>query len=71
MSSNNLTPEQLAERWDIKPETLQRWRCEKVGPRFFKVERRIRYRLEDIVAYENRSLRSSTTSAAVAAEVAA
>ncbi|ALN55382.1 hypothetical protein GLE_0023 [Lysobacter enzymogenes] len=71
MSSNNLTPEQLAERWDIKPETLQRWRCEKVGPRFFKVERRIRYRLEDIVAYENRSLRSSTTSAAGAAEVAA
>lgn len=70
MSSNNLTHEQLAERWDIKPDTLQRWRCEKVGPRFFKVERRIRYRLEDIVAYENRSLRPSPTSA-VTTEVAA
>lgn len=45
MSSNNLSPEQLAARWDIKVETLQRWRCEGVGPRFLKIERRIRYRL--------------------------
>lgn len=63
MSSNNISPEQLAARWDVKLETLQRWRCEGVGPRFFKVERRIRYRLDDIEAYENVSLRSCVVAA--------
>lgn len=63
MSSNNLSPEQLAARWDIKLETLQRWRCEGVGPRFLKIERRIRYRLEDVEAYEGESLRSCVAAA--------
>lgn len=63
MSSSNISPEQLAARWDVKLETLQRWRCEGVGPRFFNVERRIRYRIEDIEAYENASLRSSVVAA--------
>lgn len=63
MSSNNLSPEQLAARWDIKVETLQRWRCEGVGPRFLKIERRIRYRLEDVEAYEGVSLRSCVAAA--------
>lgn len=63
MSTNNISPEQLAARWDVKLETLQRWRCEGVGPRFFKVERRIRYRLDDIEAYENVSLRSCVVAA--------
>ena len=57
MGSTNLTPEQLAERWEVTLDTLQRWRREHVGPRFFKIERRVRYRLDDIEAYEQQSLR--------------
>lgn len=67
MSSKNLSPEQLAARWEVTLDTLQRWRREKVGPRFFKVERRIRYRLEDVEAYESASLRSCGIGAAGAA----
>ncbi|UJB19245.1 MULTISPECIES: helix-turn-helix domain-containing protein [Lysobacter] len=63
MSGTYLSPEELAARWDVKIETLQRWRCEGVGPRFLKMERRIRYRLEDIASYESDSLRSSVASA--------
>lgn len=67
MSSTNLTPEQLAERWEVTLDTLQRWRRENVGPRYFKVERRIRYQLADIEAYEQRSLRACVVGAAEAA----
>ena len=63
MSSTNLSPEQLAARWDVKIETLQRWRCDGVGPRFLKIERHVRYRLEDIESYESVSLRSCVVAA--------
>lgn len=63
MSSTNLSPEQLAARWDVKTETLQRWRCDGVGPRFLKIERLVRYRLEDIESYESVSLRSCVVAA--------
>jgi len=63
VSGTYLSPEQLSSRWDVKIETLQRWRCEGVGPRFMKIERRVRYRLEDIESYESVSLRSCVVAA--------
>ena len=41
---NNLSPgdrrvlneNELAQRWGIRPKTLQRWRCEGRGPKYLK-----------------------------------
>lgn len=67
MSDNSISPERLAARWDVKLETLQRWRSEGVGPRFFKTERFVRYHLDDIKSYEKASLRTSVAGAQVLA----
>ena len=43
-----LTPEQLAE-WLILPTaTLTQWRSRRVGPRYLRVGRHIRYRASDV-----------------------
>jgi len=51
-----LTTEELASRWDMHPGSLERWRKQGAGPKFIKLGEagpaRIRYRLEDIVKYE-------------------
>lgn len=61
MNDNSLTTEQLAARWDVTTETLARWRTDAIGPPFFKlVDRRVKYRLEDIELYESESMRTST-----------
>ena len=55
-----MTQSQLSERWHLSPRTLERWRWEGFGPRFLKIGGRILYRLEDIEAYEQSSLRRET-----------
>lgn len=57
-----LSPEQLAERWHMNPQTLANWRHMKVGPKFCKVRlpgqrARVRYRLKDVIAYERPSIK--------------
>lgn len=48
-----LTEKELAARWGISPRTLQLWRREGKGPAFITIgHHTIRYRMEDIVAYE-------------------
>ncbi len=50
-----LTPEELAERWQISTQTLYNWRCQKTG--FFKcvkIGSKTRYRLSDVKDYESR-----------------
>lgn len=42
----------LAKRWGISPRTLERWRWVGEGPRFLKIGGLVRYRLEDVEAYE-------------------
>ena len=32
-----LNENELATRWGISPKTLQRWRCEGRGPKYFKL----------------------------------
>jgi hypothetical protein len=57
----HLTQGQLAERWNISPRTLERWRWLGEGPRFLKLGGRVVYRLEDVELYEAEQLRDSTT----------
>jgi Helix-turn-helix domain len=57
----HLTQGQLADRWQMSPRTLERWRWLGEGPRFLKIGGRCVYRLEDIERYEAGRLRDSTT----------
>ena len=38
--------------------TLSRWRCAGKGPTWFKLERSVRYRLEDVLSFIEKSKRS-------------
>ena len=72
-----LTEAELAERWRVTPRTLQMWRRAKKGPRFLPLgDRTIRYRLEDIEAYERANakgtdIRSTVNRAASAMDMLA
>ena len=57
MSVAILTEEQLAERWDLDPESVARKRRNGDGPKYLpltesRTKKTIRYRLVDIEAYE-------------------
>ena len=55
-----LTTEALADRYGLRPETIRGWRKRGVGPIWYEVtkmalprcEPRIRYRLADVLAFE-------------------
>ncbi|PUE33268.1 helix-turn-helix domain-containing protein [Limnohabitans sp. Hippo4] len=61
MSVKHLNQRQLADRWDLSEATLERWRSEGIGPVFLKLQGQVRYRIEDIEAFEVDSLRKSTS----------
>jgi predicted site-specific integrase-resolvase len=61
VSTRHLNQRELAERLNISPRTLERWRWLGEGPRFLKIGGRCVYRLEDIERYEAERLRESTT----------
>jgi hypothetical protein len=48
----NLTEQQLAARWQMSVKTLQANRWKNLGCPYFKAGRLVRYRMEDVVAYE-------------------
>jgi Helix-turn-helix domain len=48
---------ELSRRWGISHRTLQRWRWLKQGPTYLKVGGAIRYRIEDVEAFEAAQLR--------------
>jgi hypothetical protein len=52
MSTKHLNQNQLAERWNLSPRTLERWRCLGQGP--------VPYRLEDLEQYEANRLHANT-----------
>ena len=54
----HLTQAELAERWQFSERTLDRWRAEGKGPAWLRLNGRIRYRLEDVLAFERSRLRS-------------
>ena len=55
-----MTQTELAERWRLSEATLERWRTESGGPLFLKLGNQVRYRLQDVEAFEEAALRGST-----------
>ena len=51
---------ELADRWNISPRTLERWRWTGEGPAFIKLGGRVVYRLEDVEAFEAGQRRDCT-----------
>jgi len=49
----HLSPEELAERYGLSVETIYGWNKTRTGPRFMKIGRHCRYRLADVIAWEN------------------
>ncbi len=49
----NLSPEALAERYGVPLETVYGWNKTRTGPRYMKIGRHVRYRLADVIAWEN------------------
>lgn len=60
MSTRHLNQNQLAERWNVSPRSLERWRWRGEGPKFLKLGGRVVYRLHDVELYEAEQLRDST-----------
>jgi hypothetical protein len=60
MATRHINQNELAERWNLSPRTLERWRWLGEGPRFLKLGGRVIYRVEDVEAHEAEQLRSST-----------
>jgi predicted site-specific integrase-resolvase len=65
MTEQFLNQARLANRWQISPRTLERWRWKGEGPAFVKIGGRVVYRLEEIEAYEG-SRRCASTSQSTA-----
>ena len=59
-----LSPQQLAERWGLRPATLADWRVKGQGPPFLKPGRtlkaRVRYRLNDVEDWERANQHRNT-----------
>ena len=70
MSVKHLNQRQLADRWDVSEATMERWRTAGIGPIFLKMQGRVLYRIADVEAYEESSLRKSTSERVVAGTVA-
>ena len=56
MAEELLTQKQLARRWALSERTLERWRCTGEGPTYIKLGGLVRYRLVDVLAYEQENL---------------
>jgi predicted DNA-binding transcriptional regulator AlpA len=48
----HLSPEDLAEREDVSVWTVYDWNKRRTGPRYMKIGRHVRYRLADVLAWE-------------------
>jgi hypothetical protein len=53
----HLTERELALRWRVSPRTLERWRISRTGPAWLRLNGRVRYRLADVLAFEQLQLR--------------
>jgi hypothetical protein len=70
MNVVHLDQKQLAARWRISEATLERWRCEGIGPKYLKLCGRVIYRQVDIDAFEETCLATSTKTAPAQANTA-
>jgi hypothetical protein len=51
---------ELAARWQVTEASLERWRSTGIGPRFLKLLGNVRYRLDDVEAFEEACLKNAT-----------
>lgn len=51
-----LTRKELAARWKMPPATLAQWAHGRRGPRYGLFGRHVRYRLSDVIAWEEAQL---------------
>ena len=56
-----LTTAEAAVSMGLRKNTLEIWRLQGKGPRFVKIESHVRYRSQDILAYLEAGLRTSTS----------
>ena len=56
-----LSPEQLAERYDVSLETVYGWNKTGSGPDYIRVGRHVRYRPKDITKWEDSRVVASGT----------
>ncbi|MEU4823103.1 helix-turn-helix domain-containing protein [Actinomadura sp. NPDC023710] len=49
----HLTPEDLSGRFGVPVKTVYDWNSKGTGPRYMKIGRHARYRLADVIAWEN------------------
>jgi len=61
MQEPHLSREALAFRWKVTVATLDQWRWNGKGPRFFKIGRNIFYRIKEIESFEESKIRQSTS----------
>jgi len=47
-----LTPDQVAERYQVSLDTLKEWRYRRRGPEFLRIGKRVRYREADLERWE-------------------
>lgn len=57
------TPQAAEYLGGLKPNTLEGWRIQGIGPKYRKIGRLVRYRLEDLDAYLEANIRTSTSQA--------
>ena len=48
----HLSPEDLAEREGVPLQTVYGWNRDRAGPPFMKIGRHVRYKLADVIAWE-------------------
>jgi hypothetical protein len=60
MQKMTINEVELAERWNLSPKTLQRWRGEGRGPRFVKMSKRVVCPMDDALDFESQALRAPT-----------
>ena len=61
MTTTNLDPEELSERWKVPLTTLSRWRWTGTGPIFMKFGKHISYKVKDVERFEEEKRRRDTT----------
>ncbi len=57
----HLSPAELAAREDVPLETVYGWNKQRTGPKYMKIGRHVRYRLADVIAWENSRIVNTRT----------
>lgn len=56
MSVDLLTEKELADRWKVSERTVQRMREDESGPRFVMIRSKVRYKINDVLHFEEQKL---------------